>query len=146
MFKVNIFYPTTGGQMKKDKKDESGNPEKEPHKNENIDVKKLIVTDEIMELLNSDNILQAIKSYDADTDEKKTALEFVNSHVQFIKELVDKDKKNNIQRKDIEIKDMLANVNSMLKSRDELIFTSMVLKSTAHYRQIQSELFKGNKD
>ncbi|MCU0822548.1 MAG: hypothetical protein MUC95_08760 [Spirochaetes bacterium] len=132
--------------MEKKKKGESDNPEKERDKSENIDVKKMIITDEIIELLNSDNISKAIKSYKSDTEEKKTALEFVTSHVQFITELVAKDRQNNLQRMDIEIKDVVANVNSMLRARDELIFTSMVLKCTAHYRQIQSETLKNDGD
>ena len=126
--------------MKNDNKEESGTPGNELQENENIDVKKLIVADEIMELLNNDDISKAMKSYKADTDEKKIALEYVNSHEQFIKELVDMDLKKNIQRKDIEIKDMVANANSMLKARDEIVFTSMILKSAAHYRHMQSEL------
>ncbi len=132
--------------MEKDKKDQSGNPEKNPQKIDKIDAKKLIVTDEILELLNSNNLLKAIKTYKANTEEKKTAIEFVNSHVQFIRELVEKDTKNKIQRKDFEIKDVVANVNSMLRARDEIIFTAMVLKSTVHYRQMQSELLKSKED
>jgi hypothetical protein len=128
--------------MKNDNKEESGTPGNELQENENIDVKKLIVADEIMELFNNDDISKAMKSYRADTDEKKTALEYVNSHEQFIKELVNMDLKKNIQRKDIEIKDVVANANSMLKARDEIVFTSMVLKSAVHYRHMQNELLK----
>lgn len=120
--------------------------ETETQEQEIKDVKKLIVVDEIMELLNSENILEAISSFQADSDEKKTAIEFVNSHNLFLTELVGNDYKKNLIRSDIEIKDVVANINSMLKARDEIIFTAMVYKSTSHYRQIHTSLSKSQED
>ncbi len=108
-----------------------------------IDVEKLIVIDEITELLDSDNIFHALDTYDVDNEEKKTALEFVNSHVQFVREIVENDINKGIQRRSIEVKDLIGNVNSMLKNRDEYLFTTLIVKSPFIYRHFQAELYQG---
>ncbi len=107
-----------------------------------VDVEKLIVIDEITELLDSDNIFHALETYDVDSEEKKTALEFVNSHIQFVREIVENDLKKGIQRRGIEIKDLLGNVNAMLKNRDEYLFTTLIIKSPFIYRHFQGEIYQ----
>ncbi len=103
---------------------------------------KIVVTEEITELLDHEDILKTIKTFKLDSDEKKIAIEFVNSHIQFLKEIVENDYKKNIMRQNVEIQDLISHVNIMLKNRDEYLFTAMIVSSPSHYRCIQTELYK----
>lgn len=109
---------------------------------EKIDPARILVIDEIIDILGKEDVAEAVKSYKAESEEQKTAIEFVNAHIQFIRELVENDYNKNIQRKDIEIRDIVANINSMLKEKHELLFSTMILKSPLHYRHIQAEVYK----
>ena len=110
---------------------------------------------ELMESIKQNGILQPIVARKEDkvvimgnrrlAAATKLGLDFVP--VRYMESIDDKtllilNLTENIQRKDIEIKDVVANANSMLKARDEIVFTSMVLKSAAHYRHMQSEFLK----
>ena len=103
---------------------------------------RMLVAEEAVTLLSSDNISKAINSYKADTPEKEIALEFVNSHYQFMQELVKHDLGRKLGRTDFEIKDLVSHVNIMMKNKDEYIFTTMVIHSPSHYHLVQQQIIK----
>lgn len=110
------------------------NKEREPDKD--------IVAFEANEILGADDVMRKLKSFKADTREKEIAVDFVQSYVNFMEELVDHDLQINLNRNNVEIRDLVSHVNSMMKEKSEYIFTTMVLHSPAHYRNIQAELLK----
>ncbi len=132
--------------MGEEKKIDSAENKTSTVQKENIDKKaeqsKALVMEEVTELLDNDNILKAIKSFETDSDEKKIALEFVNSHIQFLNEIVENDYKKGIVRQNVEIQDLVSHVNMMLRNRDEYIFTTMIVHSPSHYRCVQAEMYK----
>ncbi len=99
-----------------------------------------VVSEEAIALLQSDNPLSALKSYNASSSEKEIASEFVNAHIQFMQDVVSNDIQHNVLRSDIEIMDLTAHVNIMLKQKDEAIFKAMVNHSPSHYKSIQKNL------
>ncbi len=103
---------------------------------------RMIVAEEAVSLLSSDNITVATNKYKSDTPEKEIALEFANSHYQFMQELVKNDLGRKIGRSDFEIKDLVSHVNVMMKNKDEYIFTTMVIHSPVHYHLIQENILK----
>lgn len=54
-----------------------------------------------------------------------------------MQEITAHDREKNIIRSDFEIKDLVSNVNMMLQKKNEYIFSTMVMKSPAHYKSIQ---------
>lgn len=110
------------------------------------DSERFAVIEEAAELLCSENIFRAIKTYKPDKKEKEIAAEFVKSYVQFINEIVSHDLEAVINRSDFEIKDLVAHVNSMMRKKDEYIFNSMVAHSPSHYRSIQKIILKKETD
>ncbi|MDY6968765.1 MAG: hypothetical protein SVR08_08960 [Spirochaetota bacterium] len=103
---------------------------------------KLMVTEEASELLTNDNIHEIIKSFTADTEEKEIALEFVMSHVQFLREIIEHDISIGLSRSNIEIQDLISNVNSLLKTKNEYIFSSMIINCPAHYKSMKDYMVK----
>ncbi len=103
---------------------------------------RILVAEEAVSLLSSDNITVAMNKYKSDTPEKEIALEFVNSHYQFMQELVINDLNRKLGRSDFEIKDLVSHVNVMMKNKDEYIFTTMVIHSPVHYHLIQEGILK----
>ncbi|MFW5769860.1 MAG: hypothetical protein ACOCX9_00345 [Spirochaetota bacterium] len=103
---------------------------------------RILVAEEAVSLLSSDNITVAMNIYKSDTPEKEIALEFVNSHYQFMQELVINDLNRKLGRSDFEIKDLVSHVNVMMKNKDEYIFTTMVIHSPVHYHLIQEGILK----
>ena len=115
-----------------------------------INPEALAVTEEITELLGNEDIITAVKKFKADSEEKEIAVEFANSHIQFLNQIVESDFKKGIERTDVEIRDLLSNVNAMLNKKDKYLFTTMVTHSPSHYKNIQkkyySEIKKGEKN
>jgi len=103
---------------------------------------RMLVAEEAVSLLSSDNITVAMNKYKTDTPEKEIALEFVKSHYQFMQELVMNDLGRKLGRSDFEIKDLVSHVNVMMKNKDEYIFTTMVIRSPVHYHLIQENILK----
>ncbi len=103
---------------------------------------RVLVAEEAVSLLSSDNITGAMKTYKTDTPEKEIAIEFVNSHYQFMQELVKNDLGRKLGRSDFEIKDLVSHVNVMMRNKDEYIFTTMVIHSPAHYHLIQKHMLQ----
>ncbi|HQO00857.1 MAG TPA: hypothetical protein PLI62_01220 [Spirochaetota bacterium] len=101
-----------------------------------------IVTFEANEILGSDDVIKKLKIFKADTREKEIAVEFVQSYVNFMEELVTHDLQVNLNRNNVEIRDLVSHVNSMMREKSEFIFNTMVLHSPAHYRNIQTDLLK----
>ncbi len=108
---------------------------------EKIDAAALAVTEEIAELLANDDIVIALQKFKSDSEEKKIASEFANSHIDFLKQVVEGDYKKQIARSDVEIRDMLSHVNSMLKKRDEYLFSTIITHCPSHYRNIQKKFY-----
>jgi hypothetical protein len=101
----------------------------------------LAITEEIAELLGTEDIILALQKFKADSEEKKIAVEFANSHVNFLNQLIDSDYKKGISRTDVEIREMLSHVNSMLKKKDEYLFSTIITHSPLHYRNIQKKFY-----
>lgn len=99
----------------------------------------LLVKEEIHDLLSNEDLVEAVKNFKADTSDKEIALEFANSHILFLNEIVESDYKKGVTRTDVEIRDMVAHVNMMLQKRDVYIFTTMVAHTHSHYRHIQNK-------
>jgi hypothetical protein len=108
---------------------------------EKISTESLAVIEEIAELLSKEDIIAAIQKFKADSEEKKIAVEFANAHIQLLNQIVESDYKKGIVRTDVEIRDMISNVNSMLKKKDEYLFTTIVMHSPSHYRNIQKRFY-----
>jgi len=108
---------------------------------EKISPEVLAVTEEITDLLSKEDIVAEMQKFKADTEEKKIAVEFANSHVNFLKQAIESDYKKGISRTDVEIRDMLSHVNSMLKKRDEYLFSTIITNSPSHYRNIQKRFY-----
>ncbi len=106
-----------------------------------INPEALAVTEEITELLGKEDIITAVQKFKADSEEKEIAVEFANSHIQFLNQIVESDYKKGIERTDVEIRDLLSNVNAMLNKRDKYLFTTMVTHSPSHYRSIQKRYY-----
>jgi hypothetical protein len=100
------------------------------------------VSEESAALLQNENILSALKSFSATSPEMEIAAEFVNAHVQFVQDVVANDIQHNVLRSDIEIMDLTAHVNILLKQKDETIFKAMVNHSPSHYKAIQKNILK----
>lgn len=101
----------------------------------------LAVIEEITELFGKEDIVAAVRKFKADSEEKKIAVEFTNSHIQFINQVVESDYKKGIARTDVEIRDMLSHVNAMLRQKDEYLFTNMIMHCPSHYRNIQNKYY-----
>lgn len=95
------------------------------------------VSEKASALLSHDNILSVLQSFNAATQEEELAVEFVRSYAQFMQEITAHDREKSIIRSDFEIKDLVSNVNMMLQKKNEYIFSTMVMKSPAHYKSIQ---------
>lgn len=104
--------------------------------------KKLHVIEEISDLLSKDNILIVVDNYKADSEEKEIAIEFAISHVLFIEQIVINDNEKGIIRTDVEIRDLVAHTNILLKNENEYIFTAMVVHSPSHYKNIRENMLK----
>jgi hypothetical protein len=128
------------GKDKDDIQSVNGNSEESP------DIEKkspeaLAVTEEITELLSKEDIVLAVQKFKADSEEKKIAMEFANSHINFLKQVVESDYNKKIARSDVEIRDMLSHVNSMLMKKDEYLFSTIITHSPSHYRTIQKRFY-----
>ncbi|HPJ38227.1 MAG TPA: hypothetical protein PLT75_07270 [Spirochaetota bacterium] len=99
-----------------------------------------IVTFEANEILGTDDVVRKLKTFKADSREKEIAVDFVQAYVNFMEELVEHDLHINLNRNNVEIRDLVSHVNSMMKEKSEFIFNTMVLHSPAHYRNIQTAL------
>ena len=108
---------------------------------EHINPEALAVTEEITELLSKENIVAAVQKFKADSEEKETAVEFTNAHIQFLSQIVESDYKHGVSRTDVEIRDLVSHVNMMLRKRDEYLFTTMIMHSPSHYRTIQNKFY-----
>jgi hypothetical protein len=106
-----------------------------------INAEALAVIEEIAELLSKEDIITAVQKFKADSEEKKIAVEFANSHIQLLNQIVESDYKKGIERTDVEIRDMISNLNAMLKKKDEYLFTTIVMHSPSHYRNIQKRFY-----
>jgi hypothetical protein len=106
-----------------------------------ISTEALAVIEEISELVSKEDIIAAIQKFKADSEEKKIAVEFVNAHIQLLNQIVESDYKKGIARTDVEIRDMISNLNAMLKKKDEYLFTTIVMHSPSHYRNIQKRFY-----
>jgi hypothetical protein len=104
------------------------------------------VAEEAASLLSNENILAALKSYDADSPAKETAAEYVRSYTQFMNDIVSEDMKRGLQRSDAEIRDLVGNVNMMLKERNEDMFVTILHRCPAHYRSVQKSLSAARKN
>jgi len=93
-------------------------------------------------ILSGENIAKSIKTAKTDTPEKEIALEFVRSYAEFLDEIVENDINRNLTRADFEIRDLVSNVNSMLREKDEFIFSTMVFNCPIHYRSLQQTHLK----
>ncbi|MDY6932596.1 MAG: hypothetical protein SVZ03_00060 [Spirochaetota bacterium] len=103
---------------------------------------RIIVGEEATELLNNENIINAVNNYKADTKEKVIALEFIKSHIQFINQIVENDIKKGISRRDIEVQDIVSHINMMMQKREEYIFTSIIINSPSHYKCIMKDMLQ----
>jgi hypothetical protein len=101
----------------------------------------LAITEEISELLGTEDIILALQKFKADSEEKKIAVEFANSHINFLKQVIESDYKKEIVRSDVEIREMLSHVNSMLKKKNEYLFSTIITHSPIHYRNIQKKFY-----
>jgi hypothetical protein len=101
----------------------------------------LAITEEISELLGTEDIILALQKFKADSEEKKIAVEFANSHINFLKQVIESDYKKKIVRSDVEIREMLSHVNSMLKKKNEYLFSTIITHSPIHYRNIQKKFY-----
>jgi len=99
-----------------------------------------VVTEEAVTLLSQENIISALKNSAGGNPEKDIAAEFVNSYVEFIKEIVGHDIERGSLRSDFEVRDLVAHVNSMMQQKDEYIYTTMVMQCPLHYRAVHKNL------
>lgn len=113
----------------------------EPSDEEKENTQVLLVKEEIHDLLSNEDLVEAVKNFKADTSDKEIALEFANSHIQFLNEIVESDYKKGVTRTDVEIRDMVAHVNMMLQKRDAYIFTTIVAHTHSHYGHIQNKFY-----
>ncbi|TAL38816.1 MAG: hypothetical protein EPN93_03555 [Spirochaetes bacterium] len=113
----------------------SSEPVKEP-----LNPDRNAVAREARALLEQENINAAVRDFKADSEEKKLALEFINGHMQFMRETVENDRKNGLLRKDLEIRDLVSHINMMLKHRDEGLFFTLVKMSPVHYKAVNKDL------
>ncbi len=100
------------------------------------------VMDEISSILTSNNIIEALAQYKANTPEKEHAIEFVKAHYNFIKEIVTNDIQRKVARSDFEIKDLVSHVNALMQHKEEYIFTMLVIHSPRHYQQVQKAVLQ----
>ncbi|HSV97925.1 MAG TPA: hypothetical protein VLM75_13470 [Spirochaetota bacterium] len=98
------------------------------------------VTEEAVTLLAHENIISALKNSAAATPEKEIAVEFINSYVEFIKEIVGHDIKRGTLRGDFELRDLVAHINSMMQQKDEYVYTTMVMQCPLHYKAVHKHL------
>ena len=117
-----------------EEKTNKGNTTREPDKD--------VVTFEAIEILGTDDVVRKLKTFKADSPEKEIAADFVQSYVNFIEELVNHDLQIHLNRSNVEIRDLVSHVNSMMKEKSEFIFTTLVLHCPAHYRNIQTEILE----
>jgi uncharacterized protein YwlG (UPF0340 family) len=99
-----------------------------------------VVTEEAVTLLSQENIISALKSPAAATPEKEIAVEFVNSYVEFIKEVVGHDIERGSIRSDLELRDLVAHINSMMQQKDEYVYTTMVMQCPLHYKAVHRHI------
>ncbi len=105
------------------------------------------VIEHVIELLNNDDVSTIIEAADSGDSEKQIAIEFVQSYVQFLQELVEHDLSANLIRTDIEVRDLISHVNIMMKKKYEAPFMAMMLHSASHYRSMQAKLLsESNKE
>ena len=98
------------------------------------------VAEEVVAILSQENIISALKNAAGGSPEKDIAAEFVNSYLDFIKEVVGHDIERGSLRADFEIRDLVAHVNSMMQQKDEYIYTTMVTRCPLHYRNVHENL------
>lgn len=108
--------------------------------NQRTQTERIMVAEEISSLLGGDNLIKVLASYKADTSSKELALEFVNAHCGFIREIVASDIQKKIARSDFEIKDLVSHVNGLMQEKDEYMFSVMVVHSPKHYHLIQKDI------
>lgn len=101
---------------------------------------KLLVQEQLAELLQNDDIILAVANFKADSEEQEIALDYANSHIQFLTQIVESDRNKGVVRSDVEIRDLVSHVNLMLKKKDEYLFTTIVMYSPSHYREMQRKL------
>ncbi len=104
-----------------------------------LDFENLKVIEEISELFSNEDIVSAVKKFNADSEEKEIAAEFASSHIQFLNQIVESDYKKGIARNDAEIRDVVSYVNTMLLLKNEYLFTTIVTHSPLHYKNIQKK-------
>ena len=126
----------------KEKENMSSEKISEQKNEKNDHLKKMIIAEEIAELLNSDNIIEAIKNFKIDSDEKEIVIEFVKSHIQFLSLIVENDYKKGLIRNDVEIQDLISHVNVMLSKKDEYLFSVIAFNSPSHYNIILNNILK----
>jgi len=114
--------------------------------NDNNDNNRMIVAEITVEILNNEAIEKALAALKGESEEEKMSIEFIKSYLQFLKQIVENDLKKGINRSDIEIKDLISNVNEMLREKDNYIFTTMVINSANHYKSIKDKAQKQKKD
>ena len=107
---------------------------------------RVAVTEEAVSLLGQENIISALKKSATATPEKEIAVEFVNSYVEFIKEIVGLDIKRGVLRGDFELRDLVAHVNAMMQQKDEYIYTTMVMQCPLHYKAVHRSLTQPARD
>lgn len=88
---------------------------------------------EAIALLSNEKIDDTVKTYKADTEEKKIALEYVNAYLIFIHEVAELDAARGRIRAGYEIRELIGHVNSMLKKKQENLFMKMLLMAPKHY-------------
>jgi hypothetical protein len=110
-----------------------------------LSLEKLLIMEEITELLSSKNIYDSIKMFKADSEEKEIALEFINSHIQFLMGIVENDYRKKIIRSDAEIRDLLSHINLLLRKKDEYLFNTMIVNSPSHYKNVLDKLLAEHK-
>ncbi len=103
-------------------------------------VEKLLVQEQVRELLSNEDIVSAVANFKADSEEQEIALDYANSHIQFLSQIVESDRNKGIVRSDVEIRDLVSHVNIMLKKKDEYLFITIVMYSPSHYREMQRKL------
>jgi hypothetical protein len=106
-----------------------------------LNPERLRVVEEISDLFGNEDIVMAVKKFKTDSEEKKIAVEFANSHIQFLNEIIESDHKKGIARKDVEIRDFISHANVLLQKKDEYLFTTIITHSPAHYRNIQKSYY-----
>ncbi|MCU0845630.1 MAG: hypothetical protein MUC76_11970 [Spirochaetes bacterium] len=99
-----------------------------------------VVTQEAVTLLAHENIIAALQNSAGATPEKEIAVEFINSYLDFIKEIVGHDIERGALRGDLELRDLVAHINSMMQQKDEHIYTTMVMQCPMHYKAVHRHL------